>query len=58
MAALDPRVDTFVEDLEQILLTRFHDADNDPRVPRTTKLSESDLLRQVRIRVARFRQGY
>ncbi|HYG05437.1 MAG TPA: hypothetical protein VD865_03380 [Stenotrophomonas sp.] len=57
MGELDERIDAFVEDLEDILARRY-DSTNADTLPRAASPSESDLLRQIRIRVARFRQGY
>jgi len=52
------RIDDLLEDIEEILAKRYDAANDDTPKNRISSISESDILRQIRIRVARFRQGY
>lgn len=58
MSTQEPRMESFLEDLEEILSKRYSEAGELHDHEKKPNVSESDLLRQIRIRLARFRQGY
>lgn len=52
------RIEAMLQDLENIVQRPSAPANDEPEGYRAAKVSESELLRQIRIRIARFRQGY
>ncbi|MDG2524669.1 hypothetical protein P6166_04760 [Stenotrophomonas sp. HITSZ_GD] len=58
MTSPESRIESLLEDLEEILHRRDEPANDEPDGYRVARIPESDALRRIRIRLARFRQGY
>jgi len=58
MTTQEIRIETFLEDLDDILRKRYCAAGEPLDHDRETNATESDLLRQIRILLARFRKGH
>lgn len=58
MITQEMRIKAFFDDLDDILRKRYCAAGEALDHDRKTNATESEILRQIRIRLARFRQGH